>query len=315
MSNSVTEIHSSPSLAPSPVFYPDSDGQPMSDNTEQFDYIVIIKLGLEWLFADDPNVFIAGDLLWYPVEGNNQIRIAPDVMAAFGRPKGRRGSYRQWEEGGIAPQAAFEILSPGNTVPEMNRKFDFYERYGIDEYYVYDPDRGTLRGWLRVEGRLTEIANMNGWISPRLKVRFELVDGALKLFGPDGRPFTTYVELARQAEQERLRAEQEQQRADKERQRADKERQRAEQERQRADEEHQRADEERQRADEERQRAEQAYQRAEQERKETEQERQRTEQERQRANNEQQRAEQERQRAERLALQLRALGIEPQEEK
>ena len=43
-------------------------------------------------------------LLWYAVEGDNKIRQAPDAMVAFGRPKGYRGSYRQWEEGGIAPQ-------------------------------------------------------------------------------------------------------------------------------------------------------------------------------------------------------------------
>jgi Uma2 family endonuclease len=54
-----------------PIFpeidYPDSDGNPMSDNTEQYRWIVIIKENLEIMFADDPNVFVAGDLLWYPV--------------------------------------------------------------------------------------------------------------------------------------------------------------------------------------------------------------------------------------------------------
>ena len=50
----------------------------------------------------------------------------------------------------------------------------------------------------------------------------------------------------------------------------------------------------------------------ERERQRTEQERQRTEQERQQAEQERQRAEQERQRAERLAAQLKALGIEPE---
>jgi hypothetical protein len=44
------------------------------------------------------------------------------------------------------------------------------------------------------------------------------------------------------------------------------------------------------------------------------QERQRTEQERQRAEQERQRAEQERQRVERLAAQLRAMGVEPEDE-
>ena len=47
--------------------YPDSDGQPMAENTEQYEWIVKIKENLEILFAHEPAVFIAGDLLWYPV--------------------------------------------------------------------------------------------------------------------------------------------------------------------------------------------------------------------------------------------------------
>ena len=84
----------------STIDYPDDDGQPMSENTLQFKWIVMIKEGLETLFRHDPNVFVAGDLLWYPEEGKPKIRQAPDAMVVFGRPKGDRGSYRQWEEGG-----------------------------------------------------------------------------------------------------------------------------------------------------------------------------------------------------------------------
>jgi len=62
------------------VIYPDSDGKPMADNTKQFRWIVTIKENLEWLFADDPNVFVAGDLLWYPIKGNNKTCQAPDAM-------------------------------------------------------------------------------------------------------------------------------------------------------------------------------------------------------------------------------------------
>src|SRR5438309_5827087 len=79
------------------VIYPDSDGQPMADNTLQFRWIVTIKEGLGVLFMDRPDVFVAGDLLWYPVEGDPKTRIAPDALVAFGRPKGERGSYKQWE--------------------------------------------------------------------------------------------------------------------------------------------------------------------------------------------------------------------------
>ncbi len=113
------------------LIYPDSDGLPMSDNTKQFRWIVTIKENLELIYANDPNVFVAGDLLWYPVEGNNTIRQAPDVMVVLGRSKGDRGSYQQWREEGFTPQVVFEILSPGNRLAEMHRKLRFYEQYGV----------------------------------------------------------------------------------------------------------------------------------------------------------------------------------------
>jgi Uma2 family endonuclease len=193
-----------------PITYPQSDGQPMADNTKQFRWIVTIQGGLDALFRADPQVFVAGDLLWYPVEGHPEICMAPDVLVAFGRPKGDRGSYLQWEEGGIAPQVVFEIRSPGspgNTIAMMTRKFRFYERHGVEEYYLYDPDTGELSGWQRQGDTLEEIEPMEGWISPRLGVRFELEQGVLQLYRPDGERFATYVELIEQREQEHQRAE------------------------------------------------------------------------------------------------------------
>ncbi len=188
------------------IIYPESDGKPMADNTRQFRYIVTIQGGLATLFADDPDVFVAGDLLWYPVEGNNKVRAAPDVMVVFGRPKGDRGAYLQWREGGIAPQVVFEILSPGNKGLEMMRKLQFYDSYGVEEYYLYDPDHGVLAGWQRRAGALAEIPQMEGWISPRLGVRFNLAAGELVITRPDGRRFEAFVELAQRAEAERERA-------------------------------------------------------------------------------------------------------------
>jgi Uma2 family endonuclease len=217
------------------IVYPESDGQPMADNTLQFNWIVTIEGGIDALYRDDPNVFVAGDLLWYPVEGRPEIRMAPDIMVAFGRPKGHRGSYLQWREQNIAPQVVFEILSPGNRAAEMIKKFRFYERHGAEEYYLYDPDSGELSGWLRVDNELTEIETMTGWISPRLGIRFEIEQAQLVLYRPDGRRFASYVELEQQAEQARQQAEQARQQAEQARQQAEQARQQAEQERERAD--------------------------------------------------------------------------------
>ncbi|MEG4836490.1 Uma2 family endonuclease [Microcoleus sp. B9-D4] len=190
------------------IIYPDDNGEPISNNTDQFRLIVWIKENLELLFADDPNVFVAGDLLWYPVEGNNKLSQAPDVMAVFGIPKGYRGSYQQWYENDIAPQVAFEIWSRGNRLTPMMQKFQFYERYGVEEYYLYDPEKLELIGWLRAEGKLEQIEQMDGWVSPRLGVRFQLSETGLEMFGPSGEPFMSFVELDRLRQQAEARAEQ-----------------------------------------------------------------------------------------------------------
>lgn len=224
------------------IIYPESDGRPMADNTEQFRWIVVIKENLELLFADDPNVFVAGDLLWYPVEGNNTLCQAPDAMVVFGRPKGRRGSYLQWQENDIAPQVVFEILSPSNRLKDLAKKFQFYDRYGVEEYYLYDPDKPDLSGWLRSDiGELAVIEEMANWVSPRLGIRFDLSGEELQIYHPDGRRFLTFLELEQRANQAEQRANQAERQVEQERQRAEQERQRAEQERQRAEQAEQRA--------------------------------------------------------------------------
>jgi Uma2 family endonuclease len=190
------------------IDYPDSDGMPMADNTLQYEWIVTIKGGLDAIFLHEPNVFVAGDLLWYPVEGKPTIRIAPDTMVAFGRPKGYRGSYKQWEEGGVAPQVVFEILSPGNRPREMIRKFWFYQEFGVAEYYVYDPEHGPLDGWVRAGDCLEEVPEISGFVSPRLGIRFEPGEGpdCLKIFGPDGSRFLTFTEWVEKARVDEQRA-------------------------------------------------------------------------------------------------------------
>lgn len=183
------------------LLFPDSDGKPMADNTEQFRWIVTIKENLEILFAAREDVFIAGDLLWYPLKSTLVAPTAPDAMVVFGRPKGRRGSYKQWQEEGIAPQVVFEILSPSNTAAEMARKREFYETYGVEEYYQFDPDRLRLQGWQRQAEQLVEIPNMIGWVSPRLGIRFGLSEVDMELYRPDGRRFLTSIELEARAVQ------------------------------------------------------------------------------------------------------------------
>ncbi len=198
---------------PGEVYYPESDGKPMAENTLQFKWIVFLVENLRILFAKDPNVFVAGDLLWYPVQGRVDISMAPDAMVVFGRPMGDRGCYKQWEEGGIAPQVVFEVLSPNNTALEMLDKFNAYGRFGVEEYYVFDPEKKEFLAWVRREA-LEPVENVEGFQSPRLKVRFWPAAEGLRVEKPDGTFFETQGETLERALRERERAEQERQRAE-----------------------------------------------------------------------------------------------------
>ncbi len=193
-----------PTLVQEDIIYPESDGLPLADNSKQFRVITTIQGNLDILYEDDPQVLVVGDMFWYPVQGNSKLRRAPDVMVAFGVPKGDRAAYLQWQENNIAPQVVFEIRSPSNTNKAMAEKQIFYDRYGVHEYYLYDPDRGTLEGWLRRGPKLVEISQMRAWVSPQLDIRFDLIDDDLKLYHPDGNPFLTFLELNEQRRAETL---------------------------------------------------------------------------------------------------------------
>ena len=184
------------------LLYPESDGKPMADNTLQFQWIVRIQGNLDDQYRDDPNVLVVGDLLWYPAQGAAGRKRAPDTMVVFGRPKGYRGSYLQWREEDVTPQVVFEILSPHNTKDEMDRKWAFYNRHGVEEYYLYDPDRAELFGWLWGSGELEPIPQIHGWVSP-LGIRFELSGDELVIYKPDGQPFLSFLELAEREKGER----------------------------------------------------------------------------------------------------------------
>jgi hypothetical protein len=98
----------------------------------------------------------------------------------------------------------------------MTAKAGFYRRYGVEEYYIYDPDpdRLELSGFIRRQDDLVAIEPMDGHVSPRLKIKFEMHEHGLHIIRPDGRPFVTYEDVAQAEELARREANQERERAD-----------------------------------------------------------------------------------------------------
>lgn len=211
---------------PDDVVYPESDGKPMAENPLQGAAIRYLVTGFQRLFHGRPDAFVGGDFFWYPVEGDPTTVAAPDVTVIVDLPRpvteAEMPSYRQWVYGGQV-LVAVEVLSPSNTWREMTRKFHFYERHGVQEYWVFEPEDGTLRVFLRDGEHLVAVSEQVGEsgreqggviISPTTGLRV-WVDGiTLVVADPDGRVWRTPVEEVIRAEQEAARAELEAARAD-----------------------------------------------------------------------------------------------------
>lgn len=151
---------------------------------------------------------MAGNHPIYPVEDDPDTRQAPDVYVAFGRPKGDRGGYKVWEEGGVFPQVVFEVWSPGNGFEQMQKKFEFYQKHGAEEYYILYPEfPAHVAVWRREGDRLVEVPDFANWVSPRLGIRFGIIEGELHIRGPGGRLFLSPAEIEAERDAAERRAE------------------------------------------------------------------------------------------------------------
>jgi Uma2 family endonuclease len=281
---SSTGIH-----GPRPITHPDSDGKPMADNTKQYQWIQLIQSNLAELFADRPDVFVAGDLLWYPNKESEE-SAAPDVMLAFGRPKGHRGSYKQWLEGDVPATVAFEILSPCNDTEEMAKKFYFYDEYGVEEYYIYNPDTNKLEIFVRGLATFRQIHDIASYRSRRLGIRFEMTQPEMTIYGPDGKRFIDLTESKAETRDERAQKEEARRQGAEDKRRADEEKRRADEEKLRADEAERQTGEEKRRADDEKRRADDEKRRADDEKLRGDEARRQSDDDKRRADEEKRRA-------------------------
>ena len=88
----------------------------------------------------------------------------------------------------------------------MAEKRDFYEKHGAEEYYIHDPDRFRLTGWIRSGERLIAIANMEGWVSPLLGIQSSQSNRDLEIYAPDGQRCLSSIEMNQKMIQQEQRA-------------------------------------------------------------------------------------------------------------
>jgi Uma2 family endonuclease len=56
-----------------------------------------------------------------------------------------------------APDLVIEVASPGSRSMDLLTKRDDYEKFGVIEYWVIDPDTGGVRVWSREASKLVEL--------------------------------------------------------------------------------------------------------------------------------------------------------------
>ncbi len=198
----ILETGFAPSELDEDELYPSSDGKPMGESDPHRRWISNIIDIFERFFSNRDDVYVTGDLFWYPVEGKPKIVSAPDTMVVFGRPSHDRLCYKQWVEDNVVPQVTMEVRSQNNTREEMKRRRLFCQRHGVQEHYMYDPFRGELEVYRRSGDRLRKILpNKQGkWTSRLLGVFFWLEGEDLKIADLDGNLLQTSVEAAAEAE-------------------------------------------------------------------------------------------------------------------
>ena len=128
-----------PPVVPESVHYPDSDGHFLPAHLLQARAVLNSRFALQQHFDQVDNVVLEGDMFLYYEEGNPAASIAPDIFVVLDHDLGDRPVYKLWEEG-KPPDFALEVISPTSQIRNEVEKRALYERLGIGEYFLFQPD-------------------------------------------------------------------------------------------------------------------------------------------------------------------------------
>ncbi len=123
------------------VYYPSGDSEPMAETPFHVRAIRELADFLDDLLAGRADAWVGVNHYWYWEKGRPKSRSAPDIMVVFGVPKeSQRRSFFSWLEGGRVPSFICEFASENTWQEDLVEKFKLYERLGVEEYFLFDPE-------------------------------------------------------------------------------------------------------------------------------------------------------------------------------
>ena len=193
--------------------YPFSDGKPKDESDLHRDLMLALIETLKWWFADEPSVYVSGNLLIHYERGNRRIHVAPDVFVVRGVGNYRRENYLLWEERPV--DVVIELTSKTTMLEDIEEKYNLsIDTLGVKEYFLFDPDeeyrKPSFQGYRKVKDRFRPIKPIADRLPSKfLGLHLERLGNELRLWSPaDGSRLPTPGERANaDAERAELEAE------------------------------------------------------------------------------------------------------------
>jgi Uma2 family endonuclease len=100
---------------------------------------------LKFRYANDPKIYVSGNMLMYYVRGNKRKHVSPDVFVVKGIAKHLRDYYLVWEEK-KTPDVVIEVSSRSTRKEDLKDKFELYrDNLKVQEYFLFDPKEEYLK--------------------------------------------------------------------------------------------------------------------------------------------------------------------------
>lgn len=128
-----------------------AETEPVPESEEHARIVDLLFAGLAARFGTG-DIVVTERMAWFPDAEDTAIRLDPDLMVIFGRPKQQRVSYKAWAEEGVAPAVIIEVKSPTDTSHDYDRRLGRAVQHGVTEVLLIDPFApGVVVSHLRVE--------------------------------------------------------------------------------------------------------------------------------------------------------------------
>lgn len=77
------------------------------------------------------------------------------------------------------PDLVIEILSPSSAYYDLKNKFKIYEEYGVQEYWIVDPEMNSIEIYLNEKGHFSSISRLEGkgYVESSLLKSLKIVSG------------------------------------------------------------------------------------------------------------------------------------------